>query len=195
MKKTTIYSIAALIAIASPAAIAQDKGKTETTKAKTEVKGKDGEKKAEEKFDVELKLEGADALTFNKTAFTVKSGQQVKLTLKHVGQVPKIAMGHNVAVIAKGTDITKLGEAIVKNSTLAEGYIPKDKKLKAKILAHTKLLGPGETDSIIFTAPAPGKYDYICTFPGHYLAMKGVLTVEAADKKGDAKKEATVEKK
>ncbi|MGH7283704.1 MAG: plastocyanin/azurin family copper-binding protein, partial [Polyangiaceae bacterium] len=28
-----------------------------------------------------------------------------------------------------------------------------------------------------FTAPGPGKYPYICTYPGHYMTMKGTLEV------------------
>jgi azurin len=48
-----------------------------------------------------------------------------------------------------------------------------------KVIAATKMLGPGETDTVSFTAPAAGTYDYICTFPGHAMAgMRGVLTVK-----------------
>jgi len=47
------------------------------------------------------------------------------------------------------------------------------------VIASTKMLGPGETATVTFTAPAPGVYDYICTFPGHALAgMRGTLTVK-----------------
>jgi azurin len=49
----------------------------------------------------------------------------------------------------------------------------------AKIIAQTKLLGPGETDTIDFTAPAqPGEYPFLCTFPGHFALMKGKLVVK-----------------
>jgi len=52
--------------------------------------------------------------------------------------------------------------------------------VKNKVLAHTKLLGPGESDTISFAAPRkPGVYTYICSFPGHYtIGMKGTLTVQ-----------------
>ena len=45
------------------------------------------------------------------------------------------------------------------------------------VLAFTPLAAPKQAAEVTFTAPAPGKYPYICTFPGHYLLMKGVLTV------------------
>jgi azurin len=46
------------------------------------------------------------------------------------------------------------------------------------MVAHTPQAKPGETVDITFTAPdTPGAYPYICTTPGHYMMMKGVLTV------------------
>jgi azurin len=51
--------------------------------------------------------------------------------------------------------------------------------LKKDVLAHTKLLGPGEFDTIEFMAPAtPGTLEYVCTFPGHFGTMNGKITVE-----------------
>ena len=48
-----------------------------------------------------------------------------------------------------------------------------------KVLRATKLLGPGETDTVTFTPKAAGTYDYVCTFPTHYAAgMRGTITVE-----------------
>jgi azurin len=32
---------------------------------------------------------------------------------------------------------------------------------------------------VTFTAPAAGDYPYICTFPGHYMTMRGVMHVVA----------------
>ena len=50
---------------------------------------------------------------------------------------------------------------------------------KDRIVAATKLLGPNERDTVTFTAPTtPGRYDFFCTFPGHYqVGMRGVLIV------------------
>ena len=52
--------------------------------------------------------------------------------------------------------------------------------MKASVLAMTGLAGPGETVQVTFKAPAkPGKYPFVCSFPGHYLSgMKGELTVK-----------------
>jgi uncharacterized cupredoxin-like copper-binding protein len=44
-------------------------------------------------------------------------------------------------------------------------------------LAHTPMAKPGESAEVTFNAPDPGTYPYICTVPGHYMMMKGVLTV------------------
>ncbi len=48
------------------------------------------------------------------------------------------------------------------------------------MLAHTKLLGPAETDTVTFTAPyVAGDYLYLCSFPGHYSqGTKGFMTVK-----------------
>ena len=45
------------------------------------------------------------------------------------------------------------------------------------MLVHMPLAKPGESSEVTFTAPEPGKYPYICTVPGHYMMMKGVLTI------------------
>ena len=62
----------------------------------------------------------------------------------------------------------------------ATEYIPQDEESKKLIVAHTKLIGGTESDTLTFTAPAEaGAYPYICTFPGHFALMQGVLTVKA----------------
>ena len=62
----------------------------------------------------------------------------------------------------------------------ATDYIPADEESKKMIVAHTKILGGGESQTITFTAPAEaGDYPYVCTFPGHFALMQGVLKVKA----------------
>ena len=48
------------------------------------------------------------------------------------------------------------------------------------MLAHSKLLGPGESETVTFNAPfVPGEYLYLCSFPGHYAqGTKGIMTVK-----------------
>jgi azurin len=50
----------------------------------------------------------------------------------------------------------------------------------ADILALTRVLDPGQEDTIDFSPPAPGEYVYICLMPGHgdMLGMRGVLALK-----------------
>lgn len=124
-----------------------------------------------------IELTGNDQMQFNTKAIEVTTGQKVTLSLKHIGQLPAIAMGHNVVILKPGTQLPAFA---AKCATAREhGYIPQDEESKALVVAFTKMLGGGETDEITFTAPAPGEYPYICTFPGHFALMQGVMTVKA----------------
>ncbi len=117
-----------------------------------------------------IEMTGDDQMKFNINVIKVKAGDKVTLTLKNIGAMPKEAMGHNFVLLKPGTDIEKFAlQAMVSKET---DYIPA--ALKSDILTHTKLTGPGESDTIEFTVPK-GEYDYICTFPGHYATMKGKL--------------------
>lgn len=119
-------------------------------------------------------IEGNDQMKYNKSEIRVKAGQTVKLTLKHVGKMKKMVMGHNWVLLAEGTDIAAVGQA---GATATDNdYIPAD--MTDKILAHTKMLGGGESDTIEFEAPAPGTYTFMCTFPAHYALMQGTFIVE-----------------
>ncbi|WP_257658938.1 azurin [Parapedobacter lycopersici] len=122
----------------------------------------------------EIVLEGSDLMRFDKTLFKVKAGEPVKLTFKNVGKLPKESMGHNVVVLQPGTDLPAFaGEAI--KAADAE-YIPLT--FASSIVAHTKLLGPGETDAIEFTLESNGVFPFICSFPGHYGIMQGKIVAE-----------------
>lgn len=153
----------ALSLLVSPIAFADNHAEAPATKA----------------ADVKLEITGNDTMQFDKKELEVTEGQVVELTFKNVGNLPKDAMGHNVVIIKAGTDLTQFALAASKPENRANDFLPTDEENKGKILAATKLLGPGETDVITFTAPAAGKYEYLCSFPGHFALMKGVLTVKA----------------
>lgn len=123
-----------------------------------------------------VELTGNDQMKFNLTTITAKPGETLKVRLKSIGTLPKIAMGHNFVLLAKGTDATAFANAAAMAGATA--YIPA--AMKAKVLASTALVGPGETVEVTVKVPAAlGSYTYLCSFPGHFLAgMKGVLVVK-----------------
>lgn len=117
-----------------------------------------------------VELTANDQLKFDKNELSVKANEKVTLTLKNIGTMPKESMGHNFILLKDGVDLA----AFAKEAISAPEHIPGS---DPAIIAHTKLLGPGESDTIEFTV-ATGEYTYICSFPGHYLSMTGVLTAE-----------------
>ena len=122
-----------------------------------------------------VEITGDDYSKFSLTNFDVKPGQRVTVKLKNIGEFPKEAMAHNWVLLAKEAYPSRFVEL---GATHPErDYIAYEQEFY--VLAKTKLLGPGESDSVTFSAPAgPGAYDYLCTFPEHYAAgMKGVMTV------------------
>lgn len=117
-----------------------------------------------------IELTANDQLKFDKIELHVKANEKVSVTLKNVGTMPKEAMGHNFVLLKDGTDLS----AFATSAISAPEHIPAN---NPAIVAHTKLLGPGESDTVEFTVPA-GTYTYICSFPGHYMSMTGVLIAE-----------------
>lgn len=121
----------------------------------------------------ELVITGNDLMKFNKSELKAKAGQKVKLTLRHVGKSDKMVMGHNVVILKLGTDIAMFaGKAAMSKDN---DYIP---EATTDVIAHTKMIGGGETAVVEFTAPEAGEYDFICSFPGHFGMMKGKFIVE-----------------
>jgi len=122
-----------------------------------------------------VEITGSDQMKFSVTAITAKPGEQITVRLKSIGTLPKIAMAHNFVLLAATTDVAAFIKAA---ATSSPTYIPA--AMKASVLAMTGLAGPGETVTVTFKAPAkPGKYPFVCSFPGHYLSgMKGELTVK-----------------
>lgn len=130
---------------------------------------------AEEK---KIELTGSDQMQYSTKTLEVTAGDTVVLTFKHIGKLPKAAMGHNFVLLKADAKIADFSMKAMK--AVATDYIPDDEDSKKQIIAHTKLIGGGESDTIIFTAPAEaGAYPYLCSFPGHFAIMQGVLTVKA----------------
>lgn len=122
-----------------------------------------------------IEVTGNDAMQFNVTEITAKPGETLRISFRNVGKMPKQAMSHNWVLLKPMTDgeVNAFGMAA---SSKAPTYLPDD---QSAIIAHTKMLGAGESDQIEFQAPATaGTYPFICTFPGHFAIMKGKLVVK-----------------
>jgi azurin len=88
-------------------------------------------------------------------------------------------MQHNLVIVKPGQK-EKVGEAADKLATDPEGaelqYVPR----MEEVLFATALVDPEQTVTLKFTAPTEaGEYPFICTFPGHWRLMQGVMKVVA----------------
>ncbi|MFK7929953.1 MAG: plastocyanin/azurin family copper-binding protein [Myxococcota bacterium] len=110
-----------------------------------------------------------DQMMYKQNAITIKADTPTRIKMVNNAQSP--AMVHNVVIVKKGEG-DSVGQAAVTVSA-EKNHVP----VHASVLAATKLAKPGETSTVVVNLPA-GEYEYICTFPGHYVMMKGVLTVE-----------------
>lgn len=113
-----------------------------------------------------------EQMLYDRTRLVVEAGKPVEIILEN-----NDAMPHNLVITAPGAreEIGKAAETMPPTPD-AQGrpYIPNSPKL----LFATKLVQPGERAPLSFTAPAtPGDYDYVCTFPGHWLRMFGTMVV------------------
>ena len=117
-----------------------------------------------------------DTMKFSVTEIRAQRGESLRIVLRVVGTLPKIAMAHNLVVLKKGTDLNAFtnASALARNTDFIAPAFSK------QVLASTRLAGAGETVEVTFTAPtAPGRYDFICSFPGHFAGgMRGVLIVK-----------------
>lgn len=121
-----------------------------------------------------LNIEGNDLMKFNVTELKVPADcTDVEVVLKHVGKLPKAAMGHNW-VLTKTADMQAVANAGV-SAGLDKEYLPAGDK---RVVAHTKVIGGGESTSVKFKTSQltkGGDYTFFCSFPGHSALMKGKL--------------------
>lgn len=113
-----------------------------------------------------------EQMLFDVKWFTVQMAKPVQIVLTNPDAMP-----HNLVVGAPGSvrEIGTAAAAMPPPSDLrGKAYVPNS----PLVLHATRLLSAGETDRLNFTAPAkPGEYVFVCTFPGHWIRMYGVMLV------------------
>jgi len=120
-----------------------------------------------------VRIEADKNLTFSLRTFTARPGEPIKLTFSNPDVVP-----HNWALLKPGT-LSTVGDLanklIAEPDAVARHYIPRTDA----VLAHTDIADPQAQSVIHFRAPdKPGRYPYLCTFPGHWMVMNGEMIVE-----------------
>ena len=121
----------------------------------------------------ELTLETATGLQFAQKELRVKAGRGVVLTVVNPDSMP-----HNW-VLTKPAALEAVTLLSAKMASEPDAYFRHYVPESPDILCHTRLLDPGKRTTVYFNAPKePGRYPYLCTFPGHAQIMRGVLIVE-----------------
>ena len=119
-----------------------------------------------------LEITGTDAMQYDKKELSVAADcTQVELTLHHSGKLPAQAMGHNW-VLSKSSDMSGIASDGVGAGFANDHIKPGD----ARVIAHTKIVGGGQTTSVTFPTSklkAGESYTFFCSFPGHSSIMKG----------------------
>jgi len=113
-----------------------------------------------------------EAMKFSLKEFTVKPGQLVEIAFENPD-----AMQHNMVFTKPGMleKVGRAGDAMMKDTKGADkNYVP----AIAEVLFSTPLVNPGQNYILKFRAPAnTGDYPFVCTFPGHWSIMNGVMKV------------------
>ncbi|MFC3199078.1 PVC-type heme-binding CxxCH protein [Parapedobacter deserti] len=113
-----------------------------------------------------------DIMQYDKKRFTVQAGKPVTLVFENPD-----GMQHNLLIVQPGTleIVGKAADDMLRSSEAYDRhYIPEI----PEVLHATPLVDPDGSYTLQFTAPTePGEYPYVCTFPGHWRGMNGVMTV------------------
>ena len=125
----------------------------------------------------EIVIESNDAMQFNTRSITVPSScSDFTITMNHVGKMPVAAMGHNVVITTSGDMPGVAADGMA--AGLEAGFLKPDDE---RVIAHTELIGGGETTSVSFPVSdlqAGESYKFFCSFPGHSALMNGTVSVE-----------------
>ncbi len=111
-----------------------------------------------------------ERMRFDLKDFQVKAGKKIELIFHNPDFLP-----HNLVITQpKAADEIAMAAIQLGAEGFAKGYVPDH----GKILVASKLLDHKGEQILEFHAPeTPGDYEFVCTFPGHHLLMRGLMKV------------------
>jgi azurin len=121
--------------------------------------------------DERIELATEPGLRYDLNEITVQAGSRLALTFNNDDD-----MAHNVVIVEPGA-ADEIGVAAMNLGLDADAleFVP----IMDEVLYHTSMLQPGQIETIYITVPdIPGDYQFVCTFPGHHISMRGILRVE-----------------
>ncbi|MCE2800305.1 MAG: plastocyanin/azurin family copper-binding protein [Planctomycetaceae bacterium] len=120
----------------------------------------------------EIQIKAMDNLQFSEKKLQAKPGEVIKLKFVNPDVVP-----HNWALVQPGR-LEQVGDLANKLIGSPEAYLKQYVPDSDAVICFTDIIEPGSEFSIYFKAPEkPGRYPYLCTFPGHWMVMNGILEV------------------
>ena len=121
----------------------------------------------------ELRLQTAPGMQYAQKELRAKVGERISLVFENGDVMPhnwvlvKLNAAQTVGLLAN--DMISAPDALLRH------FVP----TSPDILCYTRMVDPQKSTTVHFTAPTqPGSYPYLCTFPGHWAIMRGVLIVE-----------------
>ena len=122
-------------------------------------------------------VESNDQMRFNTDNIVVdKSCKEFTVNLKHTGTMPAAVMGHNLVITSAADMQAAATEGM--SAGAANNYVKVD---DSRVIAHSKVIGGGESDSFTIDVSKfkdGEEYAFFCSFPGHISLMKGTVTVK-----------------
>ena len=121
----------------------------------------------------DVTIEAGTNLSFTVKSFKVRAGEPIRFRFDNPDSVP-----HNWALLKPGATAAVgnlVNKMIAEPDAAYRHYVPKTDL----VLFYTDIVEPQSKFTIFFRAPdKPGRYPYICTFPGHWMVMNGEMIVE-----------------
>jgi putative heme-binding domain-containing protein len=113
-----------------------------------------------------------EQMLYDKSLIVVEAGKPVEIIL-----INEDVMPHNLVIVTPGAS-EEIGKAAEKMAPEPDAQGRIHVPASPKVLQATKMVEAGQQAKLSFTAPTdPGDYQYVCTFPGHWMRMLGTLAV------------------
>ena len=124
--------------------------------------------------DTTIIIRASEGLQFDQKRLVIKPNTRLKLLFQNTDD-----MAHNLVVTRPNSRLRVVEFALaLGDKGAAQDHVP----VMDDVLAHTRSVDPGTTDSLVVTLKE-GAFPFVCTYPGHGYVMYGVIYATSTPKK------------